>query len=47
MEVARPAAKMSRHKLVNAMHLWGEPELLTDLIMHCDAFITGENELLM
>ena len=26
------------------MHLWGEPELLTDVIMHCDAFITGENE---
>ena len=23
------------------MHLWGEPELLTDVIMHCDAFITG------
>ena len=34
-------------RLVNAMHLWGEPELLTDVIMHCDAFITGENELLV
>ena len=34
-------------KVVNAMHLWGEPELLTDVIIHCDAFITGENELLM